>query len=433
MKSAAAPLGLKPKDWVHSTGKRALALANARKLAGIPARLQAAGELLAKRRPELFAELGLGPSLEYLSAGPWPARLRGSPSLQGWIAICEEEAAGAAADSPRRAAWRRMLLCQLHGFAAGLSFERKNPLQFSTVVDHRGHVHLHGSGAYFDLGRGAALKPAVIRPAGAKRVREPELLPGIISTDCDPLLTPELARAPGPKEHLVAAFTPKRFARYVAVLRKGIAEIEAVDPLQAKELCDGIKAVVPLERKDREAHVSSTYNHMRGAIFLCHDEDPVLQGETLVHEFSHDKLNALLELAPVFRRGEAEARYFSPWRPDPRTLRGILLGAHAFLNVARYLGRVARRKAGPRVRRRIQTDSAMRCLQVDAALSAVETHGEPTPLGAELCRELRASLSRVVAGLPPQPGGIWGAAAEPVQAHAAKFRSTRDWLHKNAA
>jgi HEXXH motif-containing protein len=56
--------------------------------------------------------------------------------------------------------------------------------------------------------------------------------------------------------------------------------------------------------------------------------------EALIHEFSHNKLNALFEVDEVLENAWTPL-YTSPVRPDPRPLHGVLLAVHAFLPVAR--------------------------------------------------------------------------------------------------
>ena len=54
---------------------------------------------------------------------------------------------------------------------------------------------------------------------------------------------------------------------------------------------------------------------------------------TLVHEFQHSKLSALLDLMPLYD-ARAPGRYYAPWRMDPRPLGGLLQGVYAFIAVA---------------------------------------------------------------------------------------------------
>jgi HEXXH motif-containing protein len=55
--------------------------------------------------------------------------------------------------------------------------------------------------------------------------------------------------------------------------------------------------------------------------------------EAVIHEFSHNKLNAMLELDPLLDNAFSPL-FSSPVRPDPRPLHGVLLAVHAFLPVA---------------------------------------------------------------------------------------------------
>jgi HEXXH motif-containing protein len=276
-------------------------------------------------------------------------------------------------------------------------------------------------------------EPRLARFQGALLRWQPAVTMSMEVTDCDPLIV-LTARAPrGPKEHAVVTLAPAEMERYVSVLRATIDAIAAVDHALAAEIADSIRVVVPLSRPDPKVHVSSTYDHLPGAIFLCHDEDPILQGETLVHEAAHNKLNALLAREAVFESGGEEAVYFSPWRPDPRPLRGLLLGAHAFLNVARFLALAAGTRESRKLRAPVQTEAAMRCLQVELALDALGAHGRMTPLGRDLLAGMRRSVDGIRdKDLPPGPGGIWGAAREPVERHKELYLDAASFRHRQA-
>jgi len=56
--------------------------------------------------------------------------------------------------------------------------------------------------------------------------------------------------------------------------------------------------------------------------------------ETLVHEFQHVKLGALMDVVPLVEAGAA--RVYAPWRQDPRAAGGLLQGAYAHLAIARF-------------------------------------------------------------------------------------------------
>src|SRR5207248_3228494 len=88
--------------------------------------------------------------------------------------------------------------------------------------------------------------------------------------------------------------------------------------------------------------------------------------------------------------------FYSPWRDDPRRLRGLLLGAHAFLNVARYLaGALARDGLSETRRADLMSSVARRASQVREALRALSFYGAPTELGRRFIGGLWAELGRL--------------------------------------
>mgnify|MGYP002403863535 CR=1 FL=1 len=110
--------------------------------------------------------------------------------------------------------------------------------------------------------------------------------------------------------------------------------------------------------------------------------------EAIVHEFSHNKLGALLELDPVLHNA-FEPLFASPVRPDPRPLHGVLLAVHAFMAVE-ALYRALRENGhpasfGPGFESRFEAI-------VRGNREGLETleNAEPTAAGARVLAELRA-------------------------------------------
>jgi HEXXH motif-containing protein len=62
---------------------------------------------------------------------------------------------------------------------------------------------------------------------------------------------------------------------------------------------------------------------------------PLALGESVVHETAHVKLDLLMTMVPLLDNS-ADRQYRHPWREDLRPLSGVLIGAHAFLNVVVY-------------------------------------------------------------------------------------------------
>lgn len=397
----------------------------------------------------------LQPSQDYWDSAQPPELVAGHPCAQGWRLLRE----GGFASVPEQD--RAVVAAQVHGLALATAVLRSRPLTVPALIDGHGHLHLHGLRAFLDFGRAGAGKVvpvsfdgSILKARKAAASREALLAgcadeapavsrlgPGVTlrwnravtltleCAPCHPILNLPLSR-PGPHEHRLARLTPAGLDRFVAVLREALVVLHSVDPEYARTVSERIRAVVPLHRPDPKKHVSSTYSTLPGAVFLCHDEDPLLQAETLIHEARHDELNALDAASPMFDGPQPEARYLSPWRPDPRPLRGILLGAHAFLAVGRLL--VEASGGSPR-ESDLKAQGLMRALQVRHALSTVRAHARLSPAGKALVGELEEGLKRLFALLPPPPGGIWGAASQQVDAHLSARAGAAPGLHKEAA
>ncbi|MFD8453390.1 MULTISPECIES: aKG-HExxH-type peptide beta-hydroxylase [Streptomyces] len=102
-----------------------------------------------------------------------------------------------------------------------------------------------------------------------------------------------------------------------------------------------IRAVVPYGRTAATppapptVAVSASSGDSFGAMVVSRPGSALALAETLVHEFQHSKLAALLHLFPLLD-DDREERYYAPWRADPRHLTGLLHGAYAFTGVAGF-------------------------------------------------------------------------------------------------
>ncbi|MGE0788428.1 MAG: HEXXH motif-containing putative peptide modification protein [Sandaracinaceae bacterium] len=127
---------------------------------------------------------------------------------------------------------------------------------------------------------------------------------------------------------------------WVEALRTAIAPIERYAPLLAEELAMTIQQLVPVGY-DAHAHLSASYQEAIGTIYLSLHPESMTMTEAIIHELSHNKLNALFELDPLIENAFSPL-YTSPVRPDPRPLHGILLAVHAFLPVEALYRRMLR-------------------------------------------------------------------------------------------
>jgi HEXXH motif-containing protein len=113
--------------------------------------------------------------------------------------------------------------------------------------------------------------------------------------------------------------------------------------------------------------------------------DEVRVGDLVVHEASHIRLNLMRQFDPLWKDREPGRLHKSPWRQDPRPLSGIVLGVHAFLNVAQYYRRVAEWRGGDE---QAETLFERQREKVRTAWARAKAFAEPTALGVKFFAEL---------------------------------------------
>jgi HEXXH motif-containing protein len=121
-------------------------------------------------------------------------------------------------------------------------------------------------------------------------------------------------------------------------LRDSLACIERYLPELRAEIDLFVQQFVPVGY-DAESHLSASYREAIGTIYLTLHPQPMTMTEAIVHEFSHNKINALFEIDDVLHNA-FHPLFKSPVRPDPRPLHGVLLAVHAFVPVARLYERM---------------------------------------------------------------------------------------------
>lgn len=176
-------------------------------------------------------------------------------------------------------------------------------------------------------------------------------------------------------------------AAWTQALRGALSLIAAYLPELRAELDLYVRQFVPVGYSD-ERHLSASYQEAIGTIYLSLHPSEMTMVEAVIHEFSHNKLNALFELDPVLENAFAPL-YASPVRPDPRPLHGVLLAVHAFFPVARLYEAMLR--AGHPLSTSawfVERYARIRRINREGA-EVVLTHGRPTLIGAALLDELR--------------------------------------------
>ncbi|KHD74668.1 hypothetical protein MB27_27620 [Actinoplanes utahensis] len=161
-------------------------------------------------------------------------------------------------------------------------------------------------------------------------------------------------------------------------------------PERAAELRAGLETLVPLVQTDPRSARSATIRHAFGVFGLTRPTGAADFAVTLVHEFQHSKLSAVLDLVRLTDPDD-ERRYFAPWRTDPRPLPGLLQGVYAFAGVA-DTWRALRDEVPAATARFAETR-----LQVDRGLTAIEESAALTAAGAAFVAALRRTADRLLA------------------------------------
>lgn len=107
--------------------------------------------------------------------------------------------------------------------------------------------------------------------------------------------------------------------------------VKKVSPGFMDEINRVVKKIIPFDVSNQR-HNSGSYGNAIGHLVMSypigmnHPELAVL--EAILHEYNHNKLNLITQTDTLVLNDMSEM-YYSPYRPDPRHIRGIYLGLHA--------------------------------------------------------------------------------------------------------
>lgn len=171
-------------------------------------------------------------------------------------------------------------------------------------------------------------------------------------------------------------------SEWVASLREALSLVRLHLPAIRDEMDLYVQQIVPVGFF-ADKHLSASYREAIGTLYLSLHPSPLTMVEALVHEFQHNKLNALLESDDVLENAH-EPLYRSPVRPDARPLHGVLLAVHAFVPVAllheRLIASGDARASESRLREIVRINRE--------GTEVLRTHARPTPVGKALLDEL---------------------------------------------
>jgi hypothetical protein len=186
------------------------------------------------------------------------------------------------------------------------------------------------------------------------------------------------------------------------------------------------------EPPSRDCHTSGSYG-TGYPIFVTRVYDAFLHAEDVLHEVQHCRL-FMLDGAGLFRSWRDErTRFVSPYRPDPRPLRGLVLGLHAFLAVNRLRLLAAERGLRPLDAPRTRPLFKAHRANLFVFRTLVEDH-QVLPAGAALVASMANELvaqDRAIEELAPRE--FHGLHDEAFLAHTTAVQGAADGALVNAS
>ncbi len=182
------------------------------------------------------------------------------------------------------------------------------------------------------------------------------------------------------------------------ILSQALAATARFAPESFRLLADEYRVVAP--KTPTGSYSNTTFSTLPGAMVLSVVANPLEMADRIVHELHHDRLFCIEDLHPLLEQegedpGNGE-RYYSPWREDPRPLRGILHGLYVYLAVGRFWLGIFQDKDMPDVPDDypvVASERLRRILgQLDCAASQLESHAHFTPFGTGIFDQLRKDL-----------------------------------------
>lgn len=141
----------------------------------------------------------------------------------------------------------------------------------------------------------------------------------------------------------------------------------------------------PLRSSSNGNHLSVSFKHRPGVIYLSWSADYLEVAEAIVHESDHQCLYEVINEDPLFDDAPINFQpvFRSPWRQDPRPLSGLFFGFSAFVTVGLFWQSISSKQSEP-----LWTAAGCRAvLALDQALDAIAVtrhHASLTEKGSSL-------------------------------------------------
>jgi HEXXH motif-containing protein len=201
---------------------------------------------------------------------------------------------------------------------------------------------------------------------------------------------PGMGWAP-PVAHADLAFQEQKRA----LVERGLALVARHSPRTFAQIPSLLRwfAVNPVREEYGENFAS--YSELPGAIAVLGIELAHVTASATVHELHHNRLFFLEELGPLLEGDRLgtydEAVFYSPWREDPRPLRGLLHAAYVYVPEGSFWLDVLCSASEADPIHRLARDRCSRIpLQLELGLRQLERHGRFTPRGREAFARIAA-------------------------------------------
>ncbi|MCY1138145.1 HEXXH motif domain-containing protein [Actinoplanes sp. Pm04-4] len=125
------------------------------------------------------------------------------------------------------------------------------------------------------------------------------------------------------------------FARWRGLIEDAWALLCRDYPDDADAMADGVASIVPLKHLPGWDTRSASNGEAFGGVMVSEPPDATIMAVSLIHEYQHIKLGALLHLIQLTEPDDGSL-YYAPWRDDPRPLSGLIQGIYAFFGIARF-------------------------------------------------------------------------------------------------
>lgn len=222
--------------------------------------------------------------------------------------------------------------------------------------------------------------------------------------------------------HAVQTPSDEKLGEWITAMEAAAKVAESTVPLSSGLFGTIVRSVVPIVSPDPSMGCSLSDRDLPGAIMTTID-GPAVLAENLLHEFRHNLLHQLEQCYPLYLSDSPkQAKYYSPWRNDPRPLHGILHALFVFLDVCAVHAGV---RSSSLAHEADLHDSAVRLAanvsRIGIALEEFRSHAHTTEFGTGFVEGIEDAVDRfrpLIASLPPE---ALGEAREQVESHRAAW------------